>query len=402
MDFTKIKSASILTLAIELLSETSIIKLPKSAKYSLQDTLTVLLHAATSTSNSSESASNDLRLNSQDKKIPSSDTINAYIKSNNIGDILSSFRKINQSIVNTLNLQGTTHDVAIDFHDISFYGNKNTPNVRGIKAKNGTSWGYSFCTIDIIGNIKLTLDVIDINGFTKNYRMLIQSMLERSQKTGINIGTLFMDREFFHIEPISVAHKLKIDFVIAAKSNAKINGMLQEHKKKFGRTSTIFKYHFGKGGPTFNIVAVVNPEYDPMKKTDKGNREFYLFATNLKFRSIHEFIAIVPEEYRKRWNIETGYRVKNAFKIRTCSKSPVVRTLYFVLQCILYNVLSMLKSGLDITAYQLKSTMDIDIIQCVKHGYESLFVVPVKIFMTTISDYNKNRIRVLRTQLTGT
>ena len=402
MDFTKIKSASILTLAIELLSETSIIKLPKSAKYSLQDTLTVLLHAATSTSNSSESASNDLRLNSQDKKIPSSDTINAYIKSNNIGDILSSFRKINQSIVNTLNLQGTTHDVAIDFHDISFYGNKNTPNVRGIKAKNGTSWGYSFCTIDIIGNIKLTLDVIDINGFTKNYRMLIQSMLERSQKTGINIGTLFMDREFFHIEPISVAHKLKIDFVIAAKSNAKINGILQEHKKKFGRTSTIFKYHFGKGGPTFNIVAVVNPEYDPMKKTDKGNREFYLFATNLKFRSIHEFIAIVPEEYRKRWNIETGYRVKNAFKIRTCSKSPVVRTLYFVLQCILYNVLSMLKSGLDITAYQLKSTMDIDIIQCVKHGYESLFVVPVKIFMTTISDYNKNRIRVLRTQLTGT
>ena len=401
MDLTKIKSASILTLAIELLSETSIIKLPKSAKYSLQDTLTVLLHAATSTSNSSESASNDLRLNSQDKKIPSSDTINAYIKSNNIGDILSSFRKINQSIVNTLNLQGTTHDVAIDFHDISFYGNKNTPNVRGIKAKNGTSWGYSFCTIDIIGNIKLTLDVIDINGFTKNYRMLIQSMLERVQKTGINIGTLFMDREFFHIEPISVAHKLKIDFVIAAKSNAKINGILQEHKKKFGRTSTIFKYHFGKGGPTFNIVAVVNPEYDPMKKTDKGNREFYLFATNLKFRSIHEFIAIVPEEYRKRWNIETGYRVKNAFKIRTCSKSPVVRTLYFVLQCILYNVLSMLKSGLDITAYQLKSTMDIDIIQYVKHGYESLFVVPVKIFMTTISDYNKNRIRVLRTQLTG-
>jgi len=68
MDFTKIKSASILTLAIELLSETSIIKLPNSAKYSIQDTLTVLLHAATSTSNSSESASNDLRLNSQDKK----------------------------------------------------------------------------------------------------------------------------------------------------------------------------------------------------------------------------------------------------------------------------------------------------------------------------------------------
>ncbi|MGP8319521.1 MAG: ISH3-like element ISMba14 family transposase, partial [Methanosarcinaceae archaeon] len=63
MDFSKIKSASILALAIELLSETSIIKLPKSAKYSLIDTLTVLLHAATSISSSSESACNDLKLN---------------------------------------------------------------------------------------------------------------------------------------------------------------------------------------------------------------------------------------------------------------------------------------------------------------------------------------------------
>ena len=61
----------------------------------------------------------------------------------------------------------------------------------------------------------------------------------------------------------------------------------------------------------------------------------------------------------------------------------------------------MLKSGLDITAYQLKSIMDSDIIRCVKHGYESLFAVPVKIFMAIISDYNKDRIRVLRSQLTG-
>ncbi|MGP8320514.1 MAG: ISH3 family transposase, partial [Methanosarcinaceae archaeon] len=363
---------------------------------------TVLLHAATSISSSSESACNDLKLNNPDKKIPSSDTVNAYIKSNSIEHVLSSFRKINRNIVKTMNLRNTTHDIAIDFHDIPFYGDKNTSGVRGIKAKNGTSWGYSFCTIDLIGNIKLTLDVIDINGLTKNYKVLIQSMLERVEKTGVNIGTLFMDREFFHIEPISVAQKLNVKFVIAAKSNAKINKILDEHKKTFGRTSTIFKYNFNKGGPTFYIVAVVNPKYDPTKKIDKGNREFYLFATNLKFSSISEFIAIVPEEYRKRWNIETGYRVKNVFKIRTCSKSPVVRTLYFVIQCILYNVLNMLKSGLDITAYQLKSVMNSDIVKCVKSGYESLFAVPVKTFLMTIKEFNENRIEMLRARLKET
>ena len=58
------------------------------------------------------------------------------------------------------------------------------------------------------------------------------------------------------------------------------------------------------------------------------------------------------------------------------------------------------RTGLDITTYQRKSIIDSDIVQCIKHGYSSLFVVPVKMFMDTISDYNKYRIRVLCTQLT--
>ena len=44
---------------------------------------------------------------------------------------------------------------------------------RGIKAKNGTSWGYSFCTIDIVGKTKLTLDVIAINGLPNNFNFRI-------------------------------------------------------------------------------------------------------------------------------------------------------------------------------------------------------------------------------------
>jgi hypothetical protein len=66
-------------------------------------------------------------------------------------------------------------DAAIDFHDIPYYGDKN----------NGTSWGYSFCSLDIIGDIKLTLDVIDINGLAKNYAILMESMMQRLNIMGI-------------------------------------------------------------------------------------------------------------------------------------------------------------------------------------------------------------------------
>jgi len=55
------------------------------------------------------------------------------VKENKIGDILSSFRIMNSQIFKTMELENDVHDIAIDFHDVPFYGDKNTPGIRGIK-----------------------------------------------------------------------------------------------------------------------------------------------------------------------------------------------------------------------------------------------------------------------------
>lgn len=353
-----IQPINILAMTSELLGRTSIIKLPFGTTYSIQDTLNVILHAATSVTNSLESASIDLRLKNPDKNIPSSDSIHDYINSNSIDYIMSAFRQINTEIIELAHLRGTVHDIAIDFHDVPYYGEKNTSGVRGIKPKNGTCWGYSFCSLDIIGETKLTLDAIDINGLTKNYAVLIESLLQRIKLMGILVKTLYMDREFFNLSTISTLHRLNSQYIIAATANKKINRMLNDHKKKFGSASTILEYQFKKGGPKFYIVAILNPYYDPKAKKDKENNEYFLFATNLQVNSTSEFIKIIPEEYKKRWNIETGYKIKNVFKIRTCSKSPVVRVLFFLIQCLLFNVLNLLKTGLKINVYELKSAIN--------------------------------------------
>lgn len=394
-----IQTASMLALTSELFNKANIINLPESAKYSLQDTLNVIIHAATSTTNSVESASIDLQMKNPDKNVQSGDSIHDYINSNNIDYILSSFRKINSEIVELSHLKGTFQDAAIDFHDIPYYGDINTPGIRGIKPKNGTSWGYSFCSLDIIGEAKLTLDVIDIAGLTKNYAVLIESLLQRINMMGVFVNTLFMDREFFNFPAISTLHNLNVQYIIAAKSNKRINKILIEHKKKFGCASTILEYQFERGGPKFNIVAILNQKYDPKAKKEKGNNEYFLFATNMLVKTTSEFVKKIPEEYRKRWNIETGYRVKNSFKIRTCSKSPVARTLFFLVQCLLYNVMNLLKSVLEIDAYKLKSAISSAIVACIEDGYKSLCEIPIKMFMMILRKYNIERNQTLRTRL---
>lgn len=398
----EIQITNLLALTSELFGKSKIINLPEKAVYSFQDTLNVLLRAATSNTNSIESASNDLRIKTSNKNVPSADSIHGYINSNSIDYIMSSFRQINNEIIKHTNLKGTYQDAAIDFHDIPYYGDKNTSGIRGIKPKNGTSWGYSFCSLDIIGDVKLTLDVIDINGLAKNYSILMESMMQRLKAMEINLRTLFMDREFFNNPTISTLHRLNKYFVIAAKSNKKINAILLEHKKKFGETSTFFEYQFEKGGPKFIIVAILNPKYDPNSKKDKGNNEYHLFATNLPINVASDFIKKIPEEYRKRWNIETGYRVKNAFKIRTCSKSPITRSLFFLIQCLLYNIESLLKQVIEIDAYKLKSTISDAIEIVIKEGYKLLGNVTVQNFMNNLWEFMENRTKDLRDRLSVT
>lgn len=122
-----------------MFSKHNIIKLPSNADYEFEKVLNVLLHAATSTSDSLESASNDLKRKYPEAKIPSADTIFNYIYCNKIEEILSSFRTINLETFKMMELESKVHDIAIDFHHVPFYGDKNTPLIRGMKPKNGTS-----------------------------------------------------------------------------------------------------------------------------------------------------------------------------------------------------------------------------------------------------------------------
>ena len=120
----------------------------------------------------------------------------------------------------------------------------------------------------------------------------------------------------------------------------------------------------------------------------KGNRKFFLFATSINFGSVEKFIKRVSEEYKKRWNIETGYRVKNEFKIRTCSRSYVVRILFFAIRCIFHNFLNVLKRVLCITEYLLKSVISEDISDYLENDRVLYYDVPPSVFYYEMVRYD--------------
>ena len=55
---------------------------------------------------------------------------------------------------------------------------------------------------------------------------------------------------------------------------------------------------------TFTLVVLEKtPEPDEVKKTDR----YIVFATNVRARGKQDPISKTPDEYKKRWGIETGY-----------------------------------------------------------------------------------------------
>lgn len=373
-----------------------IIKLPAGAAYQLKDISAVISYAATSTANSVEAAVAELKRKQPDATIPSADTVFKYLTTNEVDAVLRFFRQANSELLTVIGIPKEPVDIAVDFHDCPYYGDKSDPSVRGIKPKNGASWGHSFFTLDLIDDPKSTLDIVSVNGLNKDYAMLLETVISRLKERGLELGTLFLDREFFNLSSIRTLSSLQVNFIMAAPSNKRIKRLWEEHKRGKGIVPAIFTYRFkAPDSPSFFLIAIPHPDH-PTTGAEKKS-EFLLFATNIDFCSLTSFVSHVPEEYRRRWNIETGYRVKNVFKIRTCAKKALPRVLFFVIQCLLHNFLNALKRILELSAQRLKALIAEDIERLQRR---IVFRVPrFREFYAALRRYNTRRQSELRTRL---
>lgn len=397
---TLIDQTDIYTYLKNLGIDSGFFRVPQNARYKPNDLADVLIHASTSPTDSIESAVQDLMQSYPGSKIPNADTIHNYLKNYEKDELLNSFNKMNMLLNQCSFISHTAQTLAIDFHNNPYYGNINTKGVVGIQPKNSTSWGYSWLTTDIVGSFNQTVDVIPLTGLNKDYSILIEGILHRIYLQSIIIEKILMDREFFNLKVILALTEANEKFIMPAKYDKRMKGVIEEYTRKYGRVPGILDYKFmDERCPLFHLVLIPNDSYDPRKKDGKDNKKFFIFATNITYSSTKEFIKAIPQEYRIRWNIETGFRMKNIFKIRTCSKSPIVRLFLFLLQCLLHNYLNILKRILSITAYTLKSAIQKGLWN--SHSYESYKETHISYteFYNNGLRFNEFRVHEFRQQL---
>lgn len=224
--------------------------------------------------------------------------------------------------------------LAIDLNLIPYYGkpkDSEKPYIYRSKAKDGTCSFYAYATLYTIKKGKrVTLAIRGVR-WQDTKVCIITCLLAELSGFKIQVKRLYLDREFFTVSVIRWLKALDIPLTMPAIRRGKQGGIKQFLKGRRSYKTTYTMSRSKSDFVTFDIWIIC--KYKKGKRGASGI-EYYVYATykvNTNLNHIHQC-------YRKRFGIETSYRLKNLCRIRTTTKKPTLRLLFVGISFLLVNI----------------------------------------------------------------
>lgn len=312
-------------------------EVPENARYSKEDHLSLLL--LTSLANGF--------LDGVSKSVPdclTGETLLKYLKRQEPVQVLETFDEIVKQNVQALRKKRKLQNrvaIALDWHDVMFYGNPATPMVIGTQHKKGSCYAFEFLTCSIlVAGERIVVGVLPI--FTKkDVPALVKHSLQRLSELDIRIQYVTLDGGFFSIDALNFLENQKIRYILHMPSTYKTKKMRLWKNRRF-------RYRANTHSRGVNQQA----EFDVVVAYDENKKYKYLLATNF-----HYTPDTLLRMFNKRWGIETGYRMINQFLIKTTSLQYVVRLFQYLFACVVYNIWVLYNEKEPYTTMQMKITI---------------------------------------------
>jgi len=272
---------------------------------------------------------------------PTGETMLSYIKNQEQEKIQRMFDKLVEKNVKILKRKRkltTKVPIAIDWHDVMYYGDTKTPMVIGTQHKKGSNYAFEYLTASVlVDGERLIVAVMPI-GAKSEVSSLTTRLIHQIKKLGIRIRYITLDGGFFTIDVIRFLEESCMNYILHMPSTHKTKRMKLWEGRKFRYTTTDHKRKKSKQ-ISFDVVVA----YDEKKKYK------YLLVTNMGYDA-----DVLLKLFNKRWSIETNYRMSNQFLIKTTSKQYVVRLFYYLFACSIYNVWALYNENEHIIVVRMK------------------------------------------------
>lgn len=229
------------------------------------------------------------------------------------------------TIVEQTRLLTTPSCLAIDIHDWLFYGDEDTEMVANTNPDQGTDLAYKFVTACVVSEgLRFTVAVKPI-GEDDELATAVEEVLKQAREW-VELRLVFLDSGFYQVDVVQTLKEANARFVMRAPrfpSLAKDDPIVQVEAG----------YEMGGSRPPYETATVTRFTVPHIEMPDE--KQTY-FITNLEV--VEGTAKGLAASYRRRWGIETSYRVIGDFLAKSRSTEYPVRLFYFMFAVTLYNL----------------------------------------------------------------
>jgi len=220
--------------------------------------------------------------------------------------------------------------LAFDYTDEDFYGDVQGFDIHGWTGKDAITGHFKFLTCSIVSDdipekIPLVSFPIKIGHYKSSVILYCLSLIK--EYIG-EIELILFDRGFYDNDLMYELTKIKYPFLIFVPKRKEYKQLFEELEEE--KTIFVHDYTINKNFSKYkaeNYLAFLKEIYD--KKSDKNYD--WIFATNFEEVALSNLISI----YKKRWRIETQFRVQDEAKIKCKSKEMKIRYFFFLFEQLL-------------------------------------------------------------------
>ncbi len=283
-----------------------------------------------------ESGLEDLRCT---RKAPSADTLLRRLKMvKSSDDAYGMLVQANDEVIRKLRRRRVFRMpvmAAVDFSDDRYYGAYNS-KIRRSKKDRGTNLFYTHASFHIVeGGKRVTIFTVPVLPLD-DHALIVEKLVRAARERGIRIHTLLMDRGFSSVDVKNKLRGMRIRYLTPAIKNDNVKEAIKNHDDGLIPAMIGFTMkNAEQQEASFNLLMYRKPN---AKASDPVHKRYIAFATNMPYGEALAVFSQLPDEYRKRWGIESGFRVQDNVQAKTTSTDYTVRTVYLMLSIFLYNV----------------------------------------------------------------
>jgi len=195
--------------------------------------------------------------------------------------------------------------------------------IRG-QANKSTNSFYSYISLCIIDkDERVTISVLPVKKGKSKTDYLKYSI----DQIKLKINVLCLDREFYSREVFSFLQENEVPHIVpVVKMGKRLKNILDGTKKRYDT----YTMNNTKGKVELDIAIDVKYRKRKRGKNGSENLGFVVYGIDWDPRK-------VSDTYRKRFAIESSYRMRNVVKPKTCSKDPMLRYFYALISFLFKN-----------------------------------------------------------------